>query len=119
MAGFGRPLKYREVVVDGVRVGVIEVVNVGKAEFKVRDFTGLLKTLSRPFIDESSLGVVMLEKSGDHFLAKIIDLEHGGSVFLSADRETAVLEPGETGARPETLRKLRKFLGEYLSGGLG
>jgi len=115
MSGLGSPLKYRETLVEGVKVGIIEIVGADRIEFRVRDFTGLLKTLSRPFIDELSLGVVMLEKSGDHFLAKIIDLEHGGSVFLSADRETAVLEPGETGTRFETLNKLKVLLGEYLS----
>ena len=117
MPGLGSPLKYRETLVDGVKVGIIEIVGADRIEFRVRDYTGLKAALSRPFIGEHSLGVVMLEEDEGYFLAKVIDLEHGGSVFLSADRETAVLEPGETGARPGTLRKLKVFLGEYLSGG--
>ena len=112
---WGKPLACRTVDVEGVKVKLIEICDVESVELKVIDFKKLLETLSEPYIEEGELGVIILEKEDTYFIAKIIDFENGGSIFLSANEESAVAEPGETGASPKTLQKLLNLASNALA----
>ncbi|MHA1631754.1 MAG: HNH endonuclease [Candidatus Freyarchaeota archaeon] len=104
------PIKSRTVPINGTEIEVLEILDSVRLEFKTKDFKRLTDILGKPYLEKLNLGVLILEKSNSHILAKIMDFEYGGSIFLAANRKSTVISPGETGADSRTIQKLLHVL---------